>query len=640
MLIVNRLHAIPGWLKTTLLFLWDMLALALAFAVAYWIRLGVSPNPITSDEVVLMIGNLVFTLGLLVVLGHYRQSLRYFALSGLTALLAGITSSITYLFVMKTLVGAFVPLSVPVMYCTFALTLIGGPRLLIYVASHTLGYRAREKCLIFGAEQAGRALALALHESPKLMPVAFIDDKSRYQGKSVVGLPVYSRDSINKMIARHGVTKILLAVNNTSQARRQELLRSLEPFALELLTVPDINELSTDGKHIADLREVKIEELLGREPVPPITELLNQNITGKHVMVTGAGGSIGSELCRQIARLHPASLTLFELSEFNLYQIEHELSRTCPGVQLYPVLASIQDCDVLRRTMDARKIQTIYHAAAYKHVPMIEHNSAAGIRNNVFGTANVALTAAEFGIEKFVLVSTDKAVRPTNVMGATKRFAELYVQALADLGSDTEFAIVRFGNVLGSSGSVVPVFTQQIKKGGPLTVTHPDIIRYFMTIPEAAQLVIQAGSMGRAGEVYVLDMGEPVKIADLARKMAHLMGLSVSENGPGVGDIELKYTGLRPGEKLYEELLIDDADTTTAHPRIMGANEAKISFGEVVMLLDRLNFALLNNNEAEVRALLLEAPLAYQPVDHSAQSNVKQVDFRAGKMRPAVGQAG
>lgn len=640
MLIVNRLLAVPGWLKTALLFMWDMLALALAFVVAYWIRLGVSPNPITSDEVVLMIGNLVFTLGLLVVLGHYRQSLRHFALSGLTALLAGITSSITYLFVMKTLVGAFVPLSVPVMYCTFALTLIGGPRLLIYVASHTLGYRAREKCLIFGAEQAGRALALALHESPKLMPVAFIDDKSRYQGRSVVGLPVFSRDNINKMIARHGVTKILLAVNNTSQSRRKELLRSLEPYALELLTVPDINELSGQGKHIDDLREVKIEELLGRDPVPPIPELLSQNITGKHVMVTGAGGSIGSELCRQIAHLHPASLTLFELSEFNLYQIEHELSRTCPGVQLYPVLASIQDCDAVRRTMEARKVQTIYHAAAYKHVPMIEHNSAAGIRNNVFGTANVALTAAEFGVEKFVLVSTDKAVRPTNVMGATKRFAELYVQALAGLGCDTEFAIVRFGNVLGSSGSVVPVFTQQIQKGGPLTVTHPDIIRYFMTIPEAAQLVIQAGSMGRAGEVFVLDMGEPVKIADLARKMAHLMGLSVSENGPGVGDIELKYTGLRPGEKLYEELLIDDADTTTAHPRIMGASEAKISFDEVVRLLDRLNFALLNHDDAEVRALLLEAPLAYQPVDHTGKSNVKQVDFRAGTLRPAVGQAG
>jgi FlaA1/EpsC-like NDP-sugar epimerase len=304
---------------------------------------------------------------------------------------------------------------------------------------------------------------------------------------------------------------------------------------------------------------------------------------------------------------------LFELSEFNLYQIENELSKTHGHIVVVPVLASIQDIEVLRNTIEKYQVQTIYHAAAYKHVPMVESNVTAGIRNNVFGTSNVALIAAEYSVEKFVLVSTDKAVRPTNIMGATKRFAELFVQGIAELHSDTEFAIVRFGNVLGSSGSVVPLFTEQIRAGGPVTVTHPDIIRYFMTIPEAAALVIQAGSMGKQGEVFVLDMGEPVKIVDLAQKMAHLMGHELFTSEQQSGDIKLLFSGLRPGEKLYEELLIDDAETDTEHPRIMGANEVRIEFSEVVMLLDRLNYSLSNRDEKQAIDILVEAPLAYSP---------------------------
>jgi FlaA1/EpsC-like NDP-sugar epimerase len=405
-------------------------------------------------------------------------------------------------------------------------------------------------------------------------------------------------------------------VNNTSSFRRKELIAELEPFAIELLSIPNIQDVLSGKSRIDELREIKIEELLGRDPVPPITELLDVNIRGKKVMVTGAGGSIGSELCRQIIKSSPTLLVLYELSEFNLYQIENELKQQFPNSPLLPVLASIQDTEVLRSVLAACKIQTIYHAAAYKHVPMVEANPMAGIRNNIFGTANVALAGAEYDVEKFVLISTDKAVRPTNIMGATKRFAELFVQGIAEMHSDTEFAIVRFGNVLGSSGSVVPLFSKQIREGGPITVTHPDIIRYFMTIPEAAQLVIQAGAMGKTGEVFVLDMGQPVKIVDLASKMAHLMGQSLKTLEKDHGTLELKYTGLRPGEKLFEELLIDDADTQTAHPRIMGAEERKLPFSEVVMLLDELNFELVNHNVVAAVQLLKDAPLAYSPAKH------------------------
>jgi FlaA1/EpsC-like NDP-sugar epimerase len=332
--------------------------------------------------------------------------------------------------------------------------------------------------------------------------------------------------------------------------------------------------------------------------------------------VTGAGGSIGSELCRQLVKSAPSKLVLFELSEFNLYQIENELKEHYFDIPMVPVLSSIQDTEVLRSVMDEHKIQTIYHAAAYKHVPMVESNPLAGIRNNVFGTSNVALVAAEYDVEKFVLISTDKAVRPTNIMGATKRFAELYIQGIAELGSNTEFSIVRFGNVLGSSGSVVPLFTKQIKAGGPITVTHPEITRFFMTIPEAAQLVIQAGAMGSTGEVFVLDMGASVKIVDLASKMAHLMGHTLKTSDNPNGDIELKFSGLRPGEKLYEELLIDDADTTTEHPRIMGADETKLPFEKVILLFDELNRLLLEHDALGAKILLRNAPLGYTPAKH------------------------
>lgn len=604
--------------KLAIMLLWDLLALCLALLGAYWTRIGLDSWQFTQAEWLVLGANLVFTISVLTFWGHYRQIIRFIGLQALSIIIWSVCLSVLYLYAAKYALSAFVPVTVPLIYGLLATLLLLAPRLTIHAFAYAQNYKAREKCIIFGAADEGRALAQSLKAGNDLLPVAFIDDKRRYQGKELLGLPVGSRRDIPELAKKHGVSKVLLAVHNTSDDRRKELIAELEPFAIELLSIPNIQDIASGKRKIDELREIRIEELLGREPVPPILELLNMNLTGKRVMVTGAGGSIGSELCRQIALAKPSLLVLLELSEFNLYQIESELKAKHPALELVPMLASIQSTEALRKVMDDFHPQTIYHAAAYKHVPMIEANPLAGIRNNVFGTANVALAAMEYDVEKFVLVSTDKAVRPTNVMGATKRFAELFVQGVASLASNTEFALVRFGNVLGSSGSVVPLFDKQIRSGGPITVTHPDITRYFMTIPEAAQLVIQAGAMGKQGEVFVLDMGEPVKITDLAVKMAHLMGYSVANEGveQSQGQIDLVFSGLRPGEKLYEELLIDDADTDTQHPRIMGADEIKLPFDEVVMLLDELNVLLINNDAVAARALLQRAPLAYTPATH------------------------
>jgi FlaA1/EpsC-like NDP-sugar epimerase len=610
---IKQLFGLNAGAKLSLEIIWDFLSLITATFFAYWLRLGFGAWHFDPAEWMAVGANIAFTLALLAFLGHYRQIIRYIGARAIYIVMLVLSISTLYLFAAKFALNIHIPTTVPFIYWMLSAILIITPRFLIQGSAQAQNYKLREKCLIFGAAHEGRLLAQSLKAGNELHPVAFIDDKGRFHGKTISGLPVGKLSDIPKYVKQHGVSKMLLAVHGTSEARRKELISELEPFAIELLSIPKIQDILS-GKHkIDELREIRIEDLLGREAVPPITELLDVNIKHKNVMVTGAGGSIGSELCRQIIKSAPANLILFELSEFNLYQIENELKAQYPEIPLIPILASIQDTEVLRSTISDHAIHTIYHAAAYKHVPMVEANPLAGIRNNVFGTANVALVAAEFDVEKFVLISTDKAVRPTNIMGATKRFAELYIQAIAELSSGTEFAIVRFGNVLGSSGSVVPLFTKQIKAGGPITVTHPDIIRFFMTIPEAAQLVIQAGAMGNKGQVFVLDMGQPVKIVDLAQKMAHLMGHSIKTRDNPNGTIELKFSGLRPGEKLYEELLIGDADTKTKHPRIMGADEAKLPFEDVVLLFDELNRLLLNHNAIGAKKLLCKAPLGYAP---------------------------
>lgn len=619
MTFLQGLFQLSPRLKVIVEVLWDSLALLFAVLVAYWVRIGIESWAFGTVEWLVVLANLIFTQSVLLFSGHYHQMIRYISLRALYIIFAALVASVVYLYIARILLDMFIPATVPLIYLTLAFVGLAAPRLLIQTTSQWRNYQMREKCIVYGAGESGRQLVSTLKAGNGLLPIAFVDDKKKYQGKQVLGIPVVSRAGLQELLKEHTVSKMLLAVNNTSHDRHKELIEELEPFAITLLSIPNIQDIASGKRQIDELRPIHIDDLLGRDPVPPIKELMDVDIRGKHVMVTGAGGSIGSELCRQLIKYEPAALVLFELSEFNLYQIENELSRAYPDIIIVPVLSSIQDAEVLRQCINQYKIQTIYHAAAYKHVPMVESNVFAGLRNNVFGTANVALIAAEFEVEKFVLVSTDKAVRPTNVMGATKRFAELFVQGLAELNSDTNFAIVRFGNVLGSSGSVVPLFTKQIQQGGPITVTHPDIIRYFMTIPEAAQLVIQAGAMGREGEVFVLDMGEPVKIVDLATKMAHLMGYDILQEGEEGDGIVMRFSGLRPGEKLYEELLLEDSDTETQHPRILGANEKRIPFELVVMYLDRLNLALIENNHQEAKRLLHEeVPLAYSPDEQSA----------------------
>jgi FlaA1/EpsC-like NDP-sugar epimerase len=612
----NFLFELSSRKKLAIAIFWDFLALLVANIFSFWIRLGIASWNFSYIDAAIIVMNVALALTLLALFGHYKQMIRYIGLKTLQKALLVLATSALFLLFAKFLFEVMIPVSVPIIYWAVASSLVIAPRFLIQASAQSQDYKMREKCLIFGAAEAGRSLVQTLKLGNDLQPIAFIDDKKQYQNKQILGLPVGRREDIPYYIERFGVSKMLLAVHNTSATRRKELIVELEPYAIELLSIPNIQDLLTGKSKIDELREIRIEELLGREPVPPITRLLDINIRGKSVLVTGAGGSIGSELCRQIVKSDPSKLVLFELSEFNLYQIENELKQYYFDIPMVPVLSSIQDTEVLRSVMHEHKIQTIYHAAAYKHVPMVESNPLAGIRNNVFGTSNVALVAAEYDVEKFVLISTDKAVRPTNIMGATKRFAELYIQGIAELGASTEYSIVRFGNVLGSSGSVVPLFTKQIRAGGPITVTHPDITRFFMTIPEAAQLVIQAGAMGSKGEVFVLDMGDSVRIVDLAHKMAHLMGHSLKTPETPHGDIELKFSGLRPGEKLYEELLIDDADTTTEHPRIMGADEAKLPFEDVILLFDELNRLLLAHDAEGAKALLCKAPLAYTPSAH------------------------
>lgn len=499
--------------------------------------------------------------------------------------------------------------------------MIGTPRLLVRSIVHMLNHRLAARSIsviIYGAGHTGHQLALAL-QATHYKVVGFLDDNIRLYGTTVAGIKVYDPKTLSQLIQTKGVEKILLALGSANHASRAAVLKRLEPFAIEVQTVPAVADILSGKTRIEQIKDVEIEDLLGRDPVKPNPQLMHACIQAKVVMVTGAGGSIGSELCRQIVKQGPKVLILFELNEFGLYSIEQELQGEiikCEyNLELVSLLGSVQNKSRLESIMNTFGVQTVYHAAAYKHVPLVEHNIIEGVRNNIFGTWYCAEAAIAAKVESFVLISTDKAVRPTNVMGASKRMAELVLQALSQRQKETRFTMVRFGNVLGSSGSVVPLFRQQIKQGGPVTVTHPDIIRYFMTIPEAAELVIQAGSMGRGGDVFVLDMGEPVKIVDLARRMVHLSGLEIKSIESPVGDIEIRYTGLRPGEKLYEELLIGDNVSGTEHSRIMRAEEHSLSWDLTKQFLDELDKACYSYKCDIVKSLLIDAPTGYQSTE-------------------------
>ncbi|MDZ4305231.1 MAG: nucleoside-diphosphate sugar epimerase/dehydratase [Pseudomonas sp.] len=624
----------------------DVILVWAALWLAFVIRLGIDDLVMPWDGYTwLFITAPLISIPLFMRMGMYREVMRYFGNDALVAIAKAVTLSALLLALVVYWyqdAPTTVPRSLVFNYWWLSIVMIGGLRLFMrqyflgdwYMANPGLPFITRDSVLpkvaIYGAGAAGNQLNIALRMGRVMRPVAFIDDDDGIANRVISGMRVYKPKHIQQMIVDTGAQEILLAIPSATRGRRREVLEMLEKFPLHVRSVPGFMDLASGRVKVEDVQEVDIADLLGRDAVPPQVVLFERCIRGQVVMVTGAGGSIGSELCRQILSTVPTTLLLFEHSEYNLYSIHSELEqrvrRDSLSVRLVPILGSIRNPERLFDVMRTWSVNTVYHAAAYKHVPMVEHNIAEGVLNNVLGTTFTAQAAVKAGVEHFVLISTDKAVRPTNVMGSTKRLAEMVLQALSaeqapvlldDEGvhqvNKTRFTMVRFGNVLGSSGSVIPLFHEQIRRGGPVTVTHPNITRYFMTIPEAAQLVIQAGAMGQGGDVFVLDMGQPVKIAELAEKMIHLSGLSVRSEKNMQGDIAIEFSGLRPGEKLYEELLIGDNVSPTEHPMIMRANEEHLPWELFKVRLSELLDAVERDDYDRVRQLLRETVSGYKP---------------------------
>jgi UDP-N-acetylglucosamine 4,6-dehydratase len=639
--------ALPRRHKRAVQVIADVALVWLALWLAFVVRLGV--EALTTPFKVhfwLFVFAPIFAIPIFVRFGMYRAVMRYFGNDALITICKAVSLSALLLALVVFWYSnheTIVPRSIIFNYWWLSMIMIGGLRLMMrqyflgdwFSAAQYVPFANRDDGLprvaIYGAGAAGNQLVAALRMGRIMRPVAFIDDDSDIADRIIAGLQVYKPKHIQQMIDATGAQEILLAVPSSSRGRRREILTLLESFPLHVRSVPGFMDLASGRVKVDDIQEVDIADLLGRDPVPAQDDLLEHCITDQVVLVTGAGGSIGSELSRQILALRPTVLILYEHSEFNLYSILSELEprivRESLSVRLLPILGSVRDQEKLLDVMNSWHVDTVYHAAAYKHVPMVEHNIAEGILNNVVGTLYTAQAALQAGVSNFVLISTDKAVRPTNIMGSTKRLAELTLQALSRelapvlFGDEanisrvnkTRFTMVRFGNVLGSSGSVIPLFHKQIKSGGPLTVTHPKMTRYFMTIPEAAQLVIQAGSMGKGGDVFVLDMGEPVKIVELAEKMIHLSGMSIRSDRNPHGDISIQFTGLRPGEKLYEELLIGDNVVATQHPMIMSAHEDYFPWEVLKVRLLELLEAIDQDDYARVRQLLRDTVSGYAP---------------------------
>jgi FlaA1/EpsC-like NDP-sugar epimerase len=553
------------------------------------------------------------------VFGLYRAIIRFVGPKAMLTVLAGVSLSVLVLAGFDRFVASHqIPLSAFGIYWALALLYVGGSRFVArYLFLARFGARhAAARVAIYGAGNSGARVCAVLLGGPDFEPVAFIDDKKSLQGSNINGVRVYGSDSLPELVQHRRIDRVLLAMPSATRRRRREILTQLEPLGVHVQSLPNLSDLISGKAQISELCDVDVSDLLGRDPVPPRPKLFGSCIRGKCVLVTGAGGSIGAELCRQIIRLSPTRLVLFEMSELALYNIERELEEIAAHerleLEIVPLLGNAHHRHRVREVLSAFAVQTVYHAAAYKHVPIVEHNVIEGIHNNVISTWYTAEAALETGVESFVLVSTDKAVNPANVMGATKRLAELVLQALQERTTQTRFCMVRFGNVLASSGSVVPLFQNQIRRGGPVTVTHPDVIRYFMTIPEAAQLVVQAGSMAKGGDVFVLDMGRPVRIDDLARRLVNLMGLTVRDANNPDGDIEIEYTGLRTAEKLFEELLIGSNVTGTDHPMIMRAIEHRLPWPKMQQILNDLLVALASFDCHRALALLTESVAEYQ----------------------------
>ncbi len=598
----QRLSALSPRAKLAVMIGADALFLPLFLFAAIVMRLGsVEAAANTAPWVLVAIGWM--TLPILGMAGLYRTVVRYIDLRVIAASSLALAAVVLVTFGMALVFDVHViPRSALLIYWFVAFTYVITSRFIARVLLRQglkRSGRPRVRTAIYGAGDAGAQLAQTMQLSPDYQAVCFLDDRTVLQRKTVAGLRVYSPQAIQEAIFRHDVAQIVLAIPSAKTAQRRELISRVEHAGLPVKILPSLSNMVNGQASVSDIREVDVADLLGRDPVPPQPALFARNIAGKVVMVTGAGGSIGGELCRQIVSQKPKRLVLLDHSEFGLYAIDHELREVDRGIEIVPCLGSVVDEGLVEAMLRGHGVQTVYHAAAYKHVPIVESNMQQGLRNNVFGSLAVCRAALRCGVETCVLVSTDKAVRPTNVMGASKRAAELIFQSgalRAAAGSGkTVFSMVRFGNVLGSSGSVVPLFKKQIQAGGPVTITHPDIIRYFMLIPEAAQLVIQAGAMAKGGEVFVLDMGEPVRIADLARSIIHLSGVSEKTEDNPEGDIEIKCVGLRPGEKLFEELLIGDEVVPSGHPRIMCARERHIE----PVLLDKMIESLRSACDAD-----------------------------------------
>jgi FlaA1/EpsC-like NDP-sugar epimerase len=623
--------ALPRIIKSLIILAADFVLLPLALWAAISLRLDNWAYPLQYDWWVFLLPSIIAA-PLFIRFGLYRAVIRYIEDRAVITILTAVTlATLFFVAALQLFQITGVPRGSLLIYWLLALIIIISSR---FAARSILRKFApfaaeRKRVLIYGAGNAGRQLAVALRAGHEYEPIGFVDDAVEQQGLQIGGLKVFSNEQMLQQIEYQEVSQVLLAIPSASRSRQIELVNQLEPLAVEVRILPSMADLVNTEIRTIEAREVGVDELLGREPVPPNKELLRRNISGKVVMVTGAGGSIGAELCRQIIKNQPSALVLYELSEFALYSIEQELIHTIRDqnleISLHPVLGSVQNAMRLAAIMSRYEVNSVYHAAAYKHVPLVEFNVTEGILNNTFGTHAAASAAIEAGVELFVLISTDKAVRPTNVMGASKRMSELILQAFAIKQSSTRFCMVRFGNVLGSSGSVVPVFRKQIAAGGPVKVTHPEINRFFMTIPEASQLVIQAGAMGGNGEVFVLDMGKPVRIVDLARRMIHLSGFKVKDDSTPHGDIAIEFSGLRPGEKLYEELLIGDNVSGTEHPRIMKANEGCLSPDELSQVMADLGAACAANDSRRIIEILQECVAGFKP-DQDVRDHLYEFD--------------
>ena len=608
--------------------IYDSIGISLSLYLALALRLGTITPVVDTPLLQALAISVAATILCFIKLGLYRAILRFATIDAIVNVFIGVSVSAITLTSSSFFLETGIPRSTPIIFSLICFILLGAPRLLFRSLLRTMDKDRRQRkenltpVIIYGAGYTGYQLAQALKvQKSDYEVVAFIDDDKKLIGSKIRNIQTYHSSQLDYLKERYNLATVLLALGKTPRNQKSEIIKRLEKAKLKTLTVPPIEDIISGKSSIIDIKPVAIEDLLGRDPVPANPKLLDACIKNKNVMITGAGGSIGSELCRQILSSSPTRLVLFELNEYNLYQIEQQLRQaledldTANKPHIISLIGSVQNQKHLETIMSSFKINTVYHAAAYKHVPIVEHNIIEGLRNNVFGTWFCAEAAINSGVESFVLISTDKAVRPTNIMGTTKRLAELVLQALAQRQNATRFTMVRFGNVLGSSGSVVPLFKKQIAEGGPLTVTHPEITRYFMTIPEAAELVIQAGSMGEGGDVFILDMGDPVKVNDLAQQMITLSGLSIKHEDQQTGDIEIQYTGIRPGEKLFEELLIGSNISDTEHPLILRGKEVSLTWKETEKLLKELNEASHEFDCEKIVKLLKAAPTGYEPLD-------------------------